>query len=166
MTTKALIVPVAAMTVMAGNAYAFNSQSLSRARLSDDQIAAFEAAHDLRADGNYLAARDVLEDAGIDMQVLREIKNSWREQQWGMNEDALLALEKDDYEGFVLAIKGTELADVIKNKESFDTYVEAYELGQAGKHEEARLLLESLGLEADGRGHGQGYGRYGTGDDQ
>lgn len=159
MKKTALIIPVAAMAVMAGNAYAFNSEILEEAGLSEDQIAAFEAAHDLRTDGNPWGARELLEDAGVDDDTWQTIREAMSEHRDAVRE----AVENDDYDAFMEAIEGGRLDGIITTKAEFDKYVEAQELREAGDYEEAQAILDELGIDMPGRGRGQGLGHYGQG---
>lgn len=74
MTSKHLLIPVAALALMAG-ASTVNAQALRSAGLTEDQAAAFEVARDLQNDGDRNQARDVLAEAGFDLEVLEEVRN-------------------------------------------------------------------------------------------
>lgn len=74
MNSKSFLIAVAAFAVTASGAYAFNDTVLKRAGLSEEQIAAFEIAHELKREGDPHAARDILLEAGIDDAVLEQIR--------------------------------------------------------------------------------------------
>lgn len=165
MTKASLVIPVAAMAVMATNAYAFNPAVLEQAGLSDDQIAAFEAAHELREEGDRDGARDVLEDAGIDQDTMHDIRDTMKELRKERREEVKAAVEAEDYDSFLEAVEGSPLEEKINSEEDFETFVEAHELRESGDREGARELLEELGVEPKehgNRGHGFGKKHFGS----
>ena len=144
---KALLIPLAAFAVTVTGVQAFNTEVLEEAGLSDDQISAFEEAHELRKSGDREGARDVIADAGIDEETLeniREAMKEWREE----NREAIEeAIADEDYDAFLEAIEDSPLADIITSEEDFELFVEAHELKESGDREAAREIFDELGIE-------------------
>lgn len=139
---KTLLIPLAAFAVTVTSASAFSPDLLRRAGLNDTQIAAFEEAKELKEAGNKEAARDVLLAAGIDEEVIRQVREAMRE-----HKSAILAsIEDADYEAFLAAIDGTPFSDFIDSEDEFDRLVEAYGLMRSGDSEGAKDIFEELGL--------------------
>lgn len=139
---KSLLIPLAAFAVTVTSASAFSPDLLRRAGLNNSQIAAFEEAKELKEAGNKEAARDVLLAAGIDEEVIRQVREAMRE-----HKNAILAaIEDDDYEAFLEAINGTAFSDFIDSEDEFDRLVEAYGLMQTGDREGVKDIFEELGL--------------------
>ena len=164
MKAKHLLIPVAAFAVTATSVSAFNPQVLKDAGLSESQIAAFEEAKELKQDGDKDAARDVLAEAGIDLDTLEEVRNAIRADRQEKRETIKTAVAEDDYEEFQLAIEGTRLEDKVTSEDEFETFVEAHELREAGDRAGARELLDELGIEKPkkhkgGKGFGDRAGR-------
>lgn len=139
---KTLLIPLAAFAVTVTSASAFSPDLLKRAGLNDEQIAAFEEAKELKEAGNKEAARDVLLAAGVDEDVIRQVREAMREHKSAI----LAAIDDKDYEAFLAAIDGSAFADFIDSEEEFDRLVEAYRLMQAGDPEGAKDIFEELGL--------------------
>lgn len=139
---KTLLIPLAAFAVTVTSANAFSPDMLRKAGLSDNQIAAFEEAKELKEAGDKEAARDVLIDAGIDEDVIRQVREAMRE----YKNDILEAIEDEDYEAFLSAIEGSAFADIIDSEEEFERLVEAHELMKEGDRKGARDIFEELGL--------------------
>lgn len=147
MSIKTILIPLAAFAVTVTGASAFNSEVLKNAGLSDDQIAAFEEARDLRESGDKDGARDVLVAAGIDEDVIKQVREAMREHRGEVRD----AIEAGDYEAFKDAIEGSPLADLIDNETDFNKLVEAHDLLKSGDKEGAKDIFEELGLPE--RGH-------------
>jgi len=154
--TKALLIPIAAFAVTVTGASAFNSEVLENAGLNDDQISAFEQAHELRKDGEREAARDIIADAGIDTDTLHEVREAMKEHRESMRTAVDQAVEGSDYNAFLEAIEGSPLVDIITSEDDFELFVEAHGLREAGDKEAAREIMEDLGFE--GKMHGKGHG--------
>ena len=146
MKTKQLLIPVAAFAVTATSVSAFNPDVLENAGLSEDQIAAFEVAHELKKEGDRDGARDVLADAGIDLETLEEVRNAVRAEREERREDIKAAIEAEDYAAFTAAVGVGRLAEKITSEAQFDTLVEAHALRAEGDKEGARELLDELGI--------------------
>lgn len=159
--TKALLIPIAAFAVTVTGASAFNSSVLENAGLDTQQIAAFEQAHELRKDGDKEGARDILVDAGIDMDTMHSVRDAMKEHREEMHEAVKEALEEGDYDAFLNAVENSPLADKIDSLEEFELFMEAHELREAGDRDGAREIMEELGFEGKmhGRGHGKGQGK-------
>lgn len=158
MKSKPFLLAVAAFALTATGVQAFgNTQMLQRAGLSQAQISAFEVARERRQAGDYDGARDVLVEAGVDEEVLQSVHKVAHANRALMHQ----ALEAGDYEAFKTAVEGTPLAEDIDSEANFKKFAEAHQLKQDGKWNEAKLLLDELGVE--GRGHGTMMGRHGKG---
>lgn len=142
MLMKTLLIPLAAFAVTVTGASAFNGDMLKRAGLNDDQIAAFEQAKELKESGNTEAARDVLLAAGVDEDVIRQVREAMREHK----NDIHSAIATKDYEAFMGAIEGSAFADMIDTEEEFNRLVEAYELMRDGDRAGAKDIFDELGL--------------------
>ena len=161
MKKSALLIPVAAFAVLAGSAQAFNAEVLEEAGLSEDQIAAFSVAKDLKEEGDREGARDVLAEAGIDEETLRDVKAAMREHRQETRAAVKAAVEAEDYDAFTEAAEDTKLADDIDSEADFQKFVEAYELRQSGDREAAREILSELGIEPKEHGKRGGGGPRG-----
>ena len=146
MQSKSLLIAVAAFAVTTTGAQAYGGAILERANLTDDQRTALEEARELRQSGEKDAARDLLIEAGIDEEVLKELRTAARETKAEIRE----AVADGDYERFLELIEDTPLADVITTESDFESFREAQELRQAGEYEEAREILDELGIEKKG----------------
>ena len=150
---KALLIPLAAFAVTVGTAQAFNPEVLERAGLSNEQISAFEEAHELRKAGDRDAARDVIAEAGIDEEVMENIREAMKEWRADHREAIKEAVENEDYEAFLAAVEGSPLADIITTEADFALFVEAHELRESGDREGAKAIFDELGIEKK-RHHG------------
>ena len=162
MQSKSLLIAIAAfaLTTTGVHAYAYGgSKLLTRAGLTEDQQSALEEAHTLRKEGDFMAARDTLVEAGIDEKVLRSLREKMHESRAAMHN----ALEEGDYDSFKAAVVGTPLADIITSEEDFELFLEAHELKRSGEFEEAEVIFDELGIEESVRRphmmshHSRGY---------
>ncbi len=144
MQSKSLLIAIAALALTATGVQAYGgSKLLTRAGLTEDQQSALEEAHTLRQEGDFVAARDTLVEAGIDEDVLRSLRDSMHESRAAVH----AALEDGDYEAFKDAIIDTPLADSITTEEEFELFREAHELRRAGDREGADEIFNELGIE-------------------
>jgi hypothetical protein len=139
---KTILIPLAAFAVTVTGASAFNSDMLKRAGLNDDQIAAFEEAKELKESGDKEKARDVLIAAGVDEDVIKQVREAMREHADAVKE----AIEDNDYSDFRVAVAGSPLADIINTEADFDRLVEAHEFMQSGDKEAAKDIFDDLGF--------------------
>lgn len=151
--TSYLLLPIAAFALTATSAAAFNPELLERAGLTEEQIAAFEVAQELKRDGDRQGARDVLAEAGIDLDVLEEMRNVMRHEHQRHHDEVESAIESGDFEAFRIAVVDTPLGNKVTTPEQFQTLMEAHVLRQVGEHEEAVQLLKTLGLNPGKRFH-------------
>lgn len=152
---KQLMIPVAAFAITVTGASAFTGDWIQNLdlNLSDEQTAALEEAHEIRQAAAE-EARQVLEDAGIDGETMREIHGTMHEAGKAQHEAMRTAIENNDYDAFLAAIADTPLADSIDSEADFEKFVEAHELMQSGDFEAAAELMSELGLEGPGGGLG------------
>jgi len=146
MEAKALLIPLAAFALSATGVSAFNSEVLEKAGLNEDQISAFEEAHELRKEGNKDAARTVLENAGIDLHTMEALREAMHEHKQAMHSAIDEAVDDNNYEAFKEAIAGSPLADIITTQADFELFSEAHKLHEEGKHQEAKEIMEELGM--------------------
>jgi len=102
---------------------------------------AITLAHSLRQDNKYKEAREVLERAGIE--------HPGHGQMHGPRADVRSALEHDDWAEFQQATKDKRIGNIINTENKFYKMVEAHELHEDGRHDEAREMMHGFGM----RGH-------------
>jgi hypothetical protein len=159
MQSKSLLIAIAAFAVTASGVHAYSGTKIfTRAGLSEDQITAFTQARELRESGNFDGARDVLLEAGINDEVLKSVHQASKAVRLEMQD----ALNDQDYETFVLATEGTDVANIIKTEADFTRLAEAYHLQVAGNAPEAKKILDELGIDSHHRlaGLHQGVRRH------
>ena len=171
MKAKSLLIPVAAFAVTVTGAHAFSTSVLEEAGLSNDQISAFEEAHELRKEGDRDAARDVLVEAGVDAETMEAVREAMREHRSERREAVHDAVANNDYDAFKEAVADSPIAEIVDSEADFELFVEAYELREAGDKEAAKEIMEELGFEGKphgkhGGGHGKGQGERRGGDVQ
>ena len=133
MNTKSLLIPAAAFAVAVTGVQAYDSTVLEDAGLNDDQIAAFEAAKELRQDGDREGARDLLAEAGIDEDILQSIKETMQAKKRSRRSEIHEAVDSQNYEAFMDAVEGSPLSDIINSEADFELFVEAHELIENGQ---------------------------------
>lgn len=131
----------------------YNEDILKEAGLSNDQIEAFQEAHELKQAGEWQAARDTLLEAGIDEEVLRSLRAAKREVRAEHREELKVILEDEDYDAFLAYAADKPIGDIVTSESDFELLVEAHVLRQNGDREEARQILDDLGFERR-EGHG------------
>ncbi len=146
MLTKTILIPLAAFAVTVTGASAFNSDMLKRAGLNDDQIAAFEEAKELKEAGEKEKARDVLIAAGVDEEVIRQVREAMRESFDATRE----AIEANDYAAFRIAAEGSPMLEIIDTEAEFARLVEAHALLRSGNKAGAKDIFDELGFPAHG----------------
>ncbi len=157
MKSKPFLVAIAAFAVTATGVQAFQgTEILQKAGLTEEQIEAFETARELREAGDLKAARDTLLDAGVDETAMKSVHKAMHETRQAIHD----AVEDKDYDTFKTAVAGTPLAEAVDTEEDFKKFVDAHELKEAGKWDEAKTILDDLGIEPPermpSRGHGKG----------
>lgn len=63
------------------------------------------------------------------------------------------AIESSDYDAFQALVADTRLGEVIDTEDEFEQLVEAHELRASGDREDARAILEALGVKPHKGGH-------------
>ena len=153
------MIPVAAFAVTATGVSAFNTDMLSKidVDLTASQVSALEEAHELRVDGvDREEVKTFLEDAGIDEDTMKEIKEATREVRDTQREAVKTALDNDDYDAFLTASADSPLADAITSEADFATFKAAHELRASGDYEGAQELMSELGIEKPAGQGGRG----------
>lgn len=145
MNPKSLLIPLAAFAVAVTGVQAFSSDILLRAGLNDEQIAAFEVAKELRAEGDREAARDILIEAGIDEKTMHAIREAMHSERSGMHEAMKVTLEAGDFAAFKVAVEGSPIADLITSEADFALFKEAHEHKEA-----ANAIMVELGFPEHG----------------
>jgi hypothetical protein len=160
---KQILVPVAAFAVTVVGASAFTGNdwvSKLDSGLTDAQTSALEEAREIREDAREKALT-VLEKAGIDDTKMREVHAGMRGLMQAHHEAVESAIESGNYTAFLEAVKDTPMAEVINTEAEFKKLQEAHELRESGDFDEAREIMEELGM--PGRGGMMGEGRMGGG---
>jgi hypothetical protein len=154
MKSKPFLVAIAAFAVTATGVQAFQgTEILQKAGLTEEQIEAFETARELRESGDFEAARDTLLDAGVDEETIKSVKKAMHE-----TRDAIrAAVEANDYDAFKTAAAGTPLIEAVDTEEDFARFIEAHTLREDGKWDEAKVILDDLGIEPPERMPGMGH---------
>lgn len=146
MTPKALLIPLAAFALTVTTANAFGPEVLENAGLTSAQIAAFEEARELRNDGERDEARDVLIDAGIDVETMDKIRAAMHTH-WLLKRSRIQdATLENNFEAFKSAIVGSPLEDIVLTKSDFELFREAYVLRENGEFDEAKRIMDDLGM--------------------
>lgn len=153
MNPKSLLIPIAAFALSATGVSAFNPQVLERAGLSRTQISAFGEARNLRQEGDTEAARDVLVQAGVDLEVLDRVREVMQQHKHRAHHKLSQAVKEKDYQKFVAATADSPLREVVTSEADFKLFVEAWELREAGELKAARALFADLGLSAPQQQH-------------
>lgn len=155
-----IMLPVAAFAVTATSASAFHNTNILEqidVDLTSAQIEVLESVHEMREDGaDRSEIREALEDAGLDRDTMKEIREAVREIRQTVREAIKAAVAADDYDAFLEAAAGTKLGEVIDTESEFDRLVEAWGLKEDGDREGARAIMDDLGLERPDRHHDRG----------
>lgn len=154
--TKALLIPIAAFAVTVTGAQAFNSQVLEDAGLTSDQVSAFEQAHELRKEGDKEAAKEVIVEAGIDMDAMHAVRDAMKNHRKEMHTAIGEAIADEDYAAFTEAVAQSPIADIVNSEADFAQFSQAYTLREAGDMQAAREIMEDLGFEPK-EGHMKGH---------
>lgn len=150
MQSKSLLVAVAAFAVTATGAQAYGGAILNRANISEEQRSALVSAHELRKSGDVETARNVLVEAGVDEEVLHELREAAKE----TRAEIQAAVESGDYELFLELVADTPLADGVSSEADFELFQEAQTLRQSGEYADVKRIYNELGLDKKSRsGH-------------
>lgn len=149
-----LLMAAAAFALTATGVYAHGNakEIINRANLSEEQVVALEAAHELRKAGDLEAARDTLVDAGFDIEALKAL----RQAKHAVRTEIHAAIEEGDYDKFRVAAEGSRIGEAIDSEDDFMKLIEAKELREDGQTSEAREIYRSLDLP---HGHGKDKAR-------
>ncbi len=143
MQSKSLLIAIAAFAVTATSAHAFGgTKILDLAGIPEEQRSAFEEAHQLRKDGNFGGARDILLEAGVNEDTLKSIKLASN----GARKAMHAAMESEDFAAFKVTIEGTPLVDIVTSEEDFEQFVSAHKLKRGGGHTRAKGTYNDLGV--------------------
>jgi hypothetical protein len=148
-----LVVPMLLFGVLGSStSYAYGRN------FTDEERTALEEARDLREQGEFEKAQEVLKEAGVQNSLGRMgVGGLFYEEREAMRQ----AIQDGDYDSFVAATKDMPFADEVSEK-LFETIVAAHSFRQSGNFNAARKLLESEGVIAP-IGIGGGGGHYGMG---
>lgn len=116
---------------------AIGDSSYQHAINTEAEFNAIVHAHELREQGDYKAARAVLENAGIEVAEFTK---------FGRKNSAKAAIRSGDWNAFKEATQGKEMGKNIRTQDDFYKLTEAHQLHKEGRHDEARELMRELGL--------------------
>ncbi len=125
------------------NSKAFRASAKKRSR-SDKlntrkEFSAIATAHNLRREGKLKQARQTLEEVGIEHPG-RDMRRYRR----GANiKDAI---ENNDWNEFKQISENKKIGNIINTRDKFELFVEAHELHQMNRHDEAHQIMDTLGL--------------------
>lgn len=153
MYAKALLIPIAAFALSASSVSAFNTDILEEAGLNQRQIQAFSSAYDLRKEGDLTAARNILKDAGIDLEAMEAVRAAIHKHKEAMRTAIDEAIEADDYAAFKKAIEGSPLSDIVTTEDDFKLFAEAHSLREEGDYRASKKILDDLGLDPELHGY-------------
>ena len=157
MPSKSLLIAIAAFAVTATGAQAFvGSNYLNQTNLSIEQVEAFNQARELRKAGEVEKARDLLVEAGVDEDVISELRKAAHAAHAAIHE----AVEAGDFEAFKKAAEGTPLYDIINSEADFALFKQAHDLKSEGKFAESKAILDELGVVPPKMGEGRGHARH------
>lgn len=151
MQSKYLLIALAAFAVTTTSAQAFMGGGYMMGGLSTEQVAAFKEARELRRRGEPDKARDRLLEVGVDEETLASLRVAAK----ASREAFHVAIENNDFSGFRIAIEGTPLYDIITTEEDFQAFRKAHALRQQREFEEAKAILDELGVPSLHGGHGR-----------
>ena len=157
---KQIIIPVAAFAVTATGVHAFNADRLAELDLdlTNSQISALEEAHEVRTEGGGREEiREILEGAGIDEELRKDIRTAVREVRQTTRAAIKEAVADADYEAFLAAAEGTKVGELVDTEDEFELLVEAHELKEVGDKEGAKEIMEELVFEKPKGGFGRGH---------
>ncbi len=155
------VVPAALLGVLmvgATSAYAFggfNPEAFSN--FTSEEQNAIQKIQDIREAAEE-DVQQVLEDAGLTIEEIRDAQHAFGEVQ---REKLDVALESGDYDAYQALVAESPRATDL-TEEVFDQLVEAHKLREAGDHKGARAIMEDLGLKGL-EGHKHGFGGPGFG---
>ncbi|MEZ4104371.1 MAG: hypothetical protein R3B60_03735 [Candidatus Paceibacterota bacterium] len=158
MQSKSLLIAIAAFAVTATGVQAYvGVDRLEKAGFSPSQIEALAEARELRAHGDNKKARDILLEAGVDEEKLKELKKLSHNLRHELYESVL----SGDYDNFKGLIVGTPLSDIVTTEADFELFKEALKLRQNGEFEEAKVKLDKLGVGEEFGSQGKHHGKKG-----
>ncbi len=119
--------------------------------LTAAQQSILEEAHELHKQGKDEEAKELIEEAGIELPEPRDHHHEHGVNREERMEKFKTLIEQDDFESFQSLVAGTPMADIIDTEEKFEALVQAHELRLEGKHKEAKEILEEAGLKPFGK---------------
>lgn len=155
---KQIVIPAAAFLVTATAVSAYSPEWLENLDISltDEQVSALEEAREIRQAADE-EARQVLEEAGLDEDMMREIHGAMRTERVAHREAVETALEAGDYDAFMVAVADSPLADAISSEVDFEKFKAAHELRRSGEYDAAKEIMSELGLEGPEDGKRGGH---------
>lgn len=133
--------------------YAYNPGMLSDMTVfsgfSTEQQVAIKKTFDIRQAAE-VESEKVLEGVGLNREDIREAMQDHHE---AMREKMGTALKAGDYEAYSELVAGSRVAGKV-TETMFNKLVEAHKLRQDGDMEGAREIIDELGFDKDGVGHG------------
>jgi len=153
MQSKSLLIAIAAFALTTSGALAYSGNSvLERANISAEQKTAITRAKELKEEGNLLAARDSLVQAGVDEDVLKKLHEAKHQ----VEREMQAALIAGDFESFMATIADTPLADIVTSEADFEQFRSAQAMKDEGDFASAREKFAKLGVSTKHSHHGHG----------
>lgn len=140
---KSLLIAVAALAMTATGAQAYvGSKHLELSGFNSEQVRAFTQARQLQTEGEFIKARDLLVEAGVDENSVGQLRHV----AYDIHRAITTAVVANDFTAFKVAAAGSPLADIVTTDTDFALFSDAHTAKQAGRYVEARSLFEDLGL--------------------
>jgi len=156
-TSKTLTITLSALAFLvlsAGVASAASNQGFRGfdrfGGLSEDQLAIFEEARQLRDDGDFKSARELIEKSDINFPKPRHLGMHSRMSE--RHEEVEQAIEEGDYDRFI-ELTGDMPQKFEIDEDTFNKLVEAHSLRVEGDFEGAREIMDEIGFHPGGHGH-------------
>lgn len=119
--------------------------------LTSAQRQILEEAHELHMQGKDEEAKELIEEAGIELPEFRAQHKKHNDNREKRIEKFKTLIEQDDFESFQNLVAGTPMSNIIDTEEKFEALVQAHELRIEGKHDEAKEILEAAGVKPFGK---------------
>lgn len=156
-TSKTLTITLSALAFLVLSAGVANAASNQGFRgfnrlgeLNEDQLAILKEAKQLRDEGDFKSARELIKKSDIDFPKHRHL--GIHTQMSERHEKVEQAIEEGDYDRFV-ELTGDMPHEFEMDEDTFNKLVEAHSLRVEGDHEGARAILDEIGFHPGGHRH-------------
>jgi len=133
---------LAFLMLSVGTTYAA-SEIGTRKNLSEEQKQVLEEVRELKQNGDYEGARELIEESGIELPRHHGEKS---QEMIEKHQEIKKAIENDDYESF-LELTEDSNREIEIDEDIFNKMVEAHSLRVDGDHEGAREIMKEIGFE-------------------